>query len=810
MYAGQVKKIIYIVLLFCVIIVECSGDRKRKNPFNSGVESRVCQVGRLPYGSFVDAKFQEELLDWNRDNKESAFNDKDPQAIQAIESYLLLNKKNPTLASLDKKHNGRAMIHVATFIDNPTLLLKLIQAGADFDGKDQSGRSPLFIAQKFKKKKSLDILLKIYEELPFTSKKRVFFNLFADRSGLEKNWPVLDALCKNKHNGYRAFAFFLRESYQKNKSHLSFVQKDIFEQVLHYVNSRSEYFPDPVEMLLDKGLNREEILGFGDSVLHFALSRGYKDVVKQCIEAGHDTNLQDENGKTYLHIAMENADYDLVRFLLEHGADKNLQSNDGLRAQDIGNLKLNDAMKITGYESSFQLLSMFTDHRTITSGLNSGLEVIHIAASDGVLQAVVKALEEGVDVNASTKSGIRPIHLAVMNGQCEIVKFLIEKGAQLDVTTSSGISLFDLVMQSLQECRDDFMRARLEYVLDMITLQPSGSDLEIENSMQVEDVSGNQKNNYLNDYSEDLLFKVKELLKYFDKNISQGLLFAQNSVREICTENDINTLGYSGALLEKKSKIIEKKRIKIFYSIERSIENIMGEPVNFDKVFLIDDFVDYLLQRKIDRDQKKQILDVFKREMEQLEGCFANQESHLVLLKAAYASDYSLIETLLDVGVNGNIRDSGDNSAMSIALARGDTVLAELLASRKIGDLVMPYGYNPIQWSLVSKRIESLQWLERKCDNFDQMLVASYPDGGNALHMAIDLGFVEATQYLLNLCEKRQSELHSRNDLNQLPFDKACKKGNKEIIDIFTRYHKRVNDRTAFSLSLYGEELDGD
>lgn len=74
---------------------------------------------------------------------------------------------------------------------------------------------------------------------------------------------------------------------------------------------------------------------FGATPLHYAVARGYGDVVMLLLEQQNiDKNPQDNEGLTPLHLAAERGDLNLIKYLMGRGADINIPNFDGKTPKD--------------------------------------------------------------------------------------------------------------------------------------------------------------------------------------------------------------------------------------------------------------------------------------------------------------------------------------------------------------------------------------------------------------------------------------------------------------------------------------------
>ncbi|MDG7057356.1 MAG: ankyrin repeat domain-containing protein [Wolbachia endosymbiont of Penenirmus auritus] len=129
--------------------------------------------------------------------------------------------------------------------------------------------------------------------------------------------------------------------------------------------------------------------------------------------------MRDQNGTTLLHWAVSNSYIEIVNVLIERGAEVNAVNNDGWTplhpAAEIGNTEIVNALVKHG--ASVDAI-----------GCN-GWTPLHLAASDGYKETVKVLIEKGANVNKEDVAGWAPLHFAVMRGKEDVAEVLIEKGA---------------------------------------------------------------------------------------------------------------------------------------------------------------------------------------------------------------------------------------------------------------------------------------------------------------------------------------------------------------------------------------------
>lgn len=81
------------------------------------------------------------------------------------------------------------------------------------------------------------------------------------------------------------------------------------------------------------------------------------------------------------------------------------------------------------------IVLLFASGSTFATELNDRL---WLAVSDGDVEAVKAALQDGVDVDYVAKGGLIPLHIAVRDGRADIVSLLLQRGANVNIVNDDG------------------------------------------------------------------------------------------------------------------------------------------------------------------------------------------------------------------------------------------------------------------------------------------------------------------------------------------------------------------------------------
>jgi len=154
----------------------------------------------------------------------------------------------------------------------------------------------------------------------------------------------------------------------------------------------------------------------GQRALHIACLHGCLEAIKALLECGADANVQNDRGGTPLHFAANAKAHaaEAVRLLLAAGADPQVADYGGSIPSD-GAMD-DEVRKLLGAPSL----------------------ALHVAASEGELEEVMKLLSEGLPVDVADPCQRTPLHCAAEEGHTAVVVALLAAGASAKSCDSSG------------------------------------------------------------------------------------------------------------------------------------------------------------------------------------------------------------------------------------------------------------------------------------------------------------------------------------------------------------------------------------
>jgi ankyrin repeat protein len=143
--------------------------------------------------------------------------------------------------------------------------------------------------------------------------------------------------------------------------------------------------------------------------LHWAISRGDREMARYLIQSSANVDDQDRHGLTPLHHAARADNAALVALLLDAGANVNVRDYYGMSVRKRGILSL-----------------------------------LHWAALLGAVDEAERLIVQGVDINATDKRGMTALHAAALRGHVTTVELLLGKGAEADAKDCENRSALDI------------------------------------------------------------------------------------------------------------------------------------------------------------------------------------------------------------------------------------------------------------------------------------------------------------------------------------------------------------------------------
>ena len=282
---------------------------------------------------------------------------------------------------------GETLMSMAIKCGAKSILLLLLEKGADCNVKNAGGQMPIQVAMSMLNngKNSVDIVNLLIEH-------------YTDLSAC--NNTLLHMAVKSGH-------FEIVQKLVQKRASLYPVNIGITEII--------ENNPSIARFLIENG--KYDRL----RVLRSAVKNGHQPTVKLLLERGQDPNLivNSENETiTLLHQAVKNGHLKIVQNLIEHGANVEAKTNYSKETP------LHYVVKYSSEEMIKELLKNKVEINVLDKDHCTPL---WLAASNGKKEIVKVLIDTGADVDIQDNLKRKPLAIAIKNGHNDIAKMITDK-----------------------------------------------------------------------------------------------------------------------------------------------------------------------------------------------------------------------------------------------------------------------------------------------------------------------------------------------------------------------------------------------
>ena len=209
---------------------------------------------------------------------------------------------------------------------------------------------------------------------------------------------------------------------------------------------------DVVSLLLDRRADPDIRTEYGDTALMLAALEGHFEAVRLLLGAEAKVNIKNTEGATALMYAASNGHYGIVETLIQKGADVNAKTAQGdtavALASEGGHKEVVDLLIAPGAKDVPD-----------DSDVSQNPDYFVGAAAGGRVDIITQLLDNGTDVNLTTKDGDTALISAAIQGQLEVLQLLLERGAAINKKNKAGLTA---LMMAASEGRSDVVRLLAE------------------------------------------------------------------------------------------------------------------------------------------------------------------------------------------------------------------------------------------------------------------------------------------------------------------------------------------------------------
>ena len=459
------------------------------------------------------------------------------------------------------------------------------------------------------------------------------------------------------------------------------INEDLFYKELLSENLDSA----KIQKYIKKGIDLNKRNEKGKTILFTLVEKRKLEAIKILVDNGADLTIEDNFRKTVLDEAVERSDGIMIRFLLDNGYSINHRNSAGRTIfQDVALFANNKVFQIfMSYNSDFNQKDYsgrtvlfdaveggnLTILKDVINNINN-INVLDDNHQTALFRAVLKdnisiateLILHGINVNFLDKNGQNVLFNAVLQGvkNLPLIELLIKKGINLNVVDNYHKSIINelLYIFDLQKNSSIELEGKYKTITAEKEYMPLAF-LFIEQGIEIDKID---------EYGKTTLQKEIE-----DKNFT-NVEFLLNCGADInvCDENDKN--------------IIHKEILK-GYSNYKMIDFLISHGANidardFDEKSIVDDIVEIIAVTKGFKKATPFILSVMKSDekydvlLKKVLTYRPNIETQRldgtnILFDMVLYNDFETLRTIINYGVNLNIKDKRGFSPLMHMVAEG-------------------------------------------------------------------------------------------------------------------------------------------
>jgi ankyrin repeat protein len=202
--------------------------------------------------------------------------------------------------------------------------------------------------------------------------------------------------------------------------------------------------------LLKEGADVKAINSYGVTALQLAADTANTDLIRLLLKAGADPESPNPDGETALHVVARSGNVDAAKLLLKAGAKVDAVEQFGgqtplmwaaaRRHPQMVELLLSKRADVNARSAVRDYKRVATAESRAAPRDRGGFTPLMYAARGNCGECVEVLLKHKADVNLADPSFVVPLSIAMMNGNWDIAKALVEAGADVNQWDMNGSS----------------------------------------------------------------------------------------------------------------------------------------------------------------------------------------------------------------------------------------------------------------------------------------------------------------------------------------------------------------------------------
>jgi len=227
----------------------------------------------------------------------------------------------------------------------------------------------------------------------------------------------------------------------KHGANVNAATKNGFTPLLFALKSQ---VPGAADMLADAGADTRAVLPDGETLLQAAITEHDIPFAKRLVAAEPDVNRWDAKGLQLIHIAASSGDAGLIKLVLAKGGDPNALSNPPPPPKPPLPPPPKDGKPLQGFAAYLALMAKAYD---VPSPL-SPTPPLQLAARAGSLEAMKALVEAGAKPDLPAQDGSTLAMAAAGGGNLEALKYAVQLDPDINVLTHDGRSILHIVVNN--------------------------------------------------------------------------------------------------------------------------------------------------------------------------------------------------------------------------------------------------------------------------------------------------------------------------------------------------------------------------